>query len=179
MKPVKSNQTQVMPILPELLQSSVPQIIPQVDYHSGIFSKWMHNIRLKQLSQAACTEATIAHNTMDATKYKLQSILDIVSFSSKSQLVLEEIEHEREKIRLQKKAMEQTNEMNQKHLEGMDHLNLEHQLKNQLLQIEVQNSLLDLNVIKRELAEEAEPEEDELWNFNAQKWGLFTLLLFI
>lgn len=161
MKPVKYNQSPVMPMIPELLQSSVPQIIPQVDYHSSIFTKWLHNIRVKQLSKAACEEATIAHNTLDATKYKLQSILDVTTFSSRARLILEEIDHEREGLQSEKITRQQSIEMNQKHIEGMEHLNLEHQLKNQLLQIEVQNSLLDLNVKKRELAEEAEPEEDE------------------
>jgi len=129
----------IMPIIGNLMENAMPVPVPQMNWESGIISKFFHNIKLEQMVKATGSEATIAENKQRAVSANLTIMHELMTFSAKTQDTFDmyECAKETRKVVLQKEQAEL----------------ISIQLKNQLLHGEVQLNEVELKYKMKQLEE--------------------------
>lgn len=133
-----------MPMLPEILQSAMPTIIPQMTYESGVISNFFGNWKRKQIAKSKMYEAEIAESANREITARLETMHSIITFSARLKDTFETYQFksdERAFLREQWKVLLETDKANL----------VQTQLKNMLLQGEVKLGEIELKIKIREL----------------------------
>lgn len=126
-----------MPLVPQILANAMPTPVPQMQFDGGIIPNFFHNIKLGQLAKATEREAQIAENKRRYVESSLSMVENIVTFSGRLELAFKKIKHETS-------MMDITENRSQAEL-------VQIQLKNMLLQGEVELTQIELQIKKKEL----------------------------
>ena len=129
----------MMPFVPQILMAAMPVVVPQMKFDDGIVKNFFHNIKVGQMAKATEAEARIAENKRQYVESSLAMVESIVTFSSRLELSFKKIKHEEAMMNILK--------------DTSNAQLIEQQLKNMLLQGEVELTQIELQIKKKELKE--------------------------
>ena len=93
--PMQEMMQNGMPGLPNIIRSSMPVAMPQMQYDNGPLSMFAGNYKRKRIAKASEHERKIAENSLAVVKAKFEAIHEVVTFSSKVADSLGEYEHKK------------------------------------------------------------------------------------
>lgn len=83
LNPMQNMMQNGMPGLPNIIRSSMPVAMPQMQYDNGPLSMFAGNYKRKRIAKASEHERKIAENSLAVVKAKFEAIHEVVTFSSK------------------------------------------------------------------------------------------------
>lgn len=143
----------MFPMMPEIMASAMPVPIPQMDWNRGIIPNFFHNIKLGQFEKATSREASIAGSKNRMVRANLDTIKQIMTFSTEVGHVFEEAKHNSKRREHEAKMWDLEEQTSQAGL-------IEQQIKNVLLQNEAKLSGLEFEMKNREYKKLIEGDED-------------------
>lgn len=87
------NMMMNMPMMPDILRSSMPVFVPQMEYEQNPVSMVFGNFKRARISKASELEAQIARNANSQLTAKLDSVHQIFTFTAKVKDTLDEYQH--------------------------------------------------------------------------------------
>jgi len=90
-----------MPGLPEIIKNSMPVELPRASFQQNSVSLFFGNIKRNQLVKSVKAEAEIAEYSNRAVKAKLDTVHEIITFSSKVMDTIGVYEHNKDMRRIE------------------------------------------------------------------------------
>lgn len=99
--PMQSLMMADMPGLPEIIGNAMPVVMPQMAYNTNPLAMMGGNWKRKRIEKATEMEARIAENANRALQAKLNSMITVITFSSRVSCELAEHDHKKTMFQLE------------------------------------------------------------------------------
>lgn len=156
---VKREKNEIMPnvmfpMMPEIVAEAMPISIPELGYDAGLIGGLVHGFKTRRLVKDAERQSEIAKSKNGMLSAKLDSMFQVMTFSTKVNGVFEEAKHANKRREHESKMWDFEEQQSQAGL-------MEQQLKNMLLKNEVKLSELEFDIKNKEYRRLLEGEDGD------------------